>query len=564
MDGASTKSPPATRAISRNGNRPKLHTPAAAITRPKRKTTPHGLRIAAIDIGTNSLHMVIVEIAEDLTFKSLASSKDLTQLGASALVHHHLNKRAMQHTLDVLARYQLMAKNLGCDVMLAYATSAVRESNNGGDFVLAAKKKLGLQIQVISALEEAHLIYLAVRQAIDLSAAANGNGPSLIVDIGGGSCELIVGTNTKATMLESFKLGAARLTETFIKSDPISKRDLESLEKHIRKTFKPSIEKIREQNIHRVIGTSGTMENLARMCIHQYGEEAVRERLTTIMTRRDFEEVQKRVIRLPLHERRKLPGLDPGRAEQITAGATVVGTLFDKLDIKQIEVCDRALREGMIIDYMQTHWPKIRLAVQIRDPRRRSVFELGRRCNFNEKHASQVARLALDLFDQLKPLHKLGPEERELLEYAALLHDIGWHIGHSGHHKHSLYLIKNGDLEGFAIRELDIIANVARYHRKSMPKKSHPDYTMLDEDAQDLVWQLSSFMRIADALDRGHYCNVLDLRTILRKDSISILLQTTTDPELELWAARLKGDMFTATFNRELHLSAQIKQRRRS
>jgi exopolyphosphatase/guanosine-5'-triphosphate,3'-diphosphate pyrophosphatase len=218
----------------------------------------------------------------------------------------------------------------------------------------------------------------------------------------------------------------------------------------------------------------------------------------------------------------------------------------------------------MIIDYMQTHWPKIKLSVQIRDPRRRSVFELGRRCNFNEKHATQVARLALDLFDQLKPLHKLGAEERELLEFAALLHDIGWHIGHSGHHKHSLYLIKNGDLEGFSIRELDIIANTARYHRKSMPKKSHPDYVMLDDEAKERVWQLSSFVRIADALDRGHYNNVLNLRTILRKDSVSILLQTTTDPELELWAARLKGDMFTATFHRELHLSAQIKKRRRS
>jgi exopolyphosphatase/guanosine-5'-triphosphate,3'-diphosphate pyrophosphatase len=267
-------------------------------------------------------------------------------------------------------------------------------------------------------------------------------------------------------------------------------------------------------------------------------------------------------VRTPLEDRRRLPGLDPGRADQITAGALLVNHLFDKLEMKEIEVCDRALREGMIIDYMQTHWPKVRLSVQIRDPRRRSVFELGRRCNFDEKHALQVARLGLGLFDQLQPLHHLGPVERELLEYACLLHDIGWHIGHSGHHKHSLYLIKNGDLEGFSPNELDILANVARYHRKSLPKKSHPDFVALDPRSRDLVWHLASFLRIADALDRGHYGNVKDLRTICRKRSVSILLGTAADPELELWAARLKGDMFRATFDRELHLTAKILRKR--
>ena len=252
----------------------------------------------------------------------------------------------MMHTLEVLARYQRIAANLDCDVVLAYATSALRESTNGGDFVMAARKQLGLQIQVISAQEEAHLIYLAVRQAIDLSSHPNGegSGPSLIVDIGGGSCELIVGTNSKPLLLESFKLGAARLTELFVQSDPISRKNLEALEKHIRKTLKPSIEAIRGHDVQRVIGTSGTMENLARMCIFQHGEEAVRQRLTTEMTRGDFEIVYKKLLRLPLAERRKLPGLDAGRAEQIPAGAVLVRHLLEKLDIGQIEVCDRAAR----------------------------------------------------------------------------------------------------------------------------------------------------------------------------------------------------------------------------
>jgi exopolyphosphatase/guanosine-5'-triphosphate,3'-diphosphate pyrophosphatase len=500
--------------------------------------------------------MVIVEVTDTLAFKILSSDKDLTQLGSAALVHHRLTKRAMAYTLDVLARYQRIAAGLDCDVVLAYATSAVRESANGGDFVLAAKKQLGLNIQVISAHEEAHLIYLAVRQAIDLSNHPGGVGPSLIIDIGGGSCELIVGTHAKPLFVESFKLGASRLTQQFVTSDPISRRDQEHLEKHIRKTLKPAIEEIKKHDVKRVIGTSGTMENLAAVCVLQHGDEVVRHRLLTQMTRDDFEHVCRRLLRLSTAERRHVPGLDPGRADQIVAGALVVGHLFDRLEIDHIDVCDRALREGMIIDYMQTHWPKVKLSVEFRDPRRRSVFELGRRCNFDEKHALHVATLALALFDGLKDVHGLGPRERELLEYAALLHDIGWHIGRSGHHKHSQYLIKNGDLEGFSPHELDVLANTARYHRKSAPKKSHPDYVALDAPSRALVCRLASLLRIADGLDRGHYGNVTALRTIARRDTVSVLVETHADPALELWAARLKGDMFQKTFDRHVKFSA--------
>ncbi len=503
--------------------------------------------------------MVIVEVTDSLSFRTLSSDKDLTNLGAAALVHHRLSKRAIDHTLDALARYQRIATGLDCDVILAYATSAVRESSNGGDFVQAARQRLGLRIQVISAQEEAHLIYLAVKQAIDLgsSQGTGGGGPSLIVDIGGGSCELIVGTNERPILVESFKLGASRLSQQFVHSDPIDRKDRDRLESHLRKTLKPTFEKIKELRPQRVIGTSGTMENLVSMAIAQHGAEVARHRLLTQMTREDFEDVYKRLIRMTLSERKHISGLDPGRADQITAGAMLVEHLFDRLDISHIDVCDRAVREGMIIDYMQTHWPKVKLSVQIRDPRRRSVFELGRRCNFDEKHAMQVTGIGLALFDSLQSMHRMTPHDRELLEYASILHDVGWHIGHSGHHKHSQYLIKNGDLEGFSPNELDIIANAARYHRKSPPKKSHSDYTALNPDDRDRVWKLAGILRIADGLDRGHYGNVVHLKTIVRDDTISIRIFTQSDPELELWGANHKTDMFEKIFDRRTKFSAQ-------
>ena len=523
-----------------------------------RKSTPHGLRIAAIDIGTNSLHMVIVEVTETMGFKVLSSEKELTQLGGDSLVRHILPRSAMTHTLGILSRYMRVARGLECDRIRAFATSAVRESSNGGDFVLMAKDQLGLDIRIISSQEEARLIYLAVRQAVGLE-----NGPALIIDIGGGSTELIVGTPEKALLLESRKLGASRLTQEFIQHDPPTKGELRNLHKHIYSTLKGVIARIRGLHPVKFIGTSGTLENLAAICVGQHGEDVVRHRVISEMRREDFKIMHRKLIRSTMKERLKIPGLDAGRAGQIIAGAMLVDYLFEQLEIPVIEISDRAMREGMIIDYMQTHWPKVRLSVEIAEPRRRSVIELGRRCNYDESHHRQVTKLALSIFDQTRRLHHLGHQAREWLEFAAMLHDIGWHIGHSGHHKHSYYLIKNGDLEGFSPVELEIIGNTARYHRRSMPKKSHPDYMSLTIAERSIVDKLAAILRIADGLDRGHYNNVQAVRVSRHGRSMTFALTTQADPELELWAARHKADMFGQVYKMNIAFTARRVRNRK-
>ena len=520
-----------------------------------RHSTPHGLRIAAIDIGTNSLHMVIVEVTATMGFKVLSSEKELTQLGRESLVRHILPRPAMTHTLGVLSRYMRVAQSLECDRVLAFATSAVRESVNGGDFVLMAKTQLGLDIRVISSQEEARLIYLAVRQAVGME-----EGPALIIDIGGGSAEFIVGTPEKALLLESRKLGASRLTQQYIQHDPPTRGELRELNKHIHTTLKGLISRIRSLHAAKFIGTSGTLENLAAMCVEQHEQHVARHRVNSEMRYEDFEIIYRRLIRSTMKERLKMPGLDPGRAAQIIAGAELVNYLFEQLNIPIIEISDRAMREGMIIDYMQTHWPKVRLSVEITEPRRRSVIELGRRCNYDEAHHQQVAKLALSIFDQTKRLHHLDSRAREWLEYAALLHDIGWHIGHSGHHKHSYYLIKNGDLEGFSPVELEIIGNVARYHRRSMPKKSHDAYMSLTLAERAVVDKLAAILRVADGLDRGHYKNVQLVRMALRNRKAIFALTTQADCELERWAARHKADMFEKVFKVQVEFSARQKK----
>ncbi|MGC8552876.1 MAG: Ppx/GppA phosphatase family protein [Phycisphaerae bacterium] len=526
------------------------HPPRLRRTAAPRRPSPHGLRIAAIDIGTNSLHMVVVEVTQQLGFKVLSSEKDLTKLGHSALVKHVLTRSSMEHTLSVLGRYRRIAQQLECDRILAYATSAVRESVNGGDFVQAAKERLGMDVHVISSSEEARLIYLAVRQGVDFQ-----DQPVLIVDIGGGSAEFIVGTAQKALMLESRKVGASRLTQQFVHSDPISRRDLRALQKHIKKLLRPVLRRAKELGVRRIIGTSGTMENLAAMCAGLHGEEETRRRILSRMLREDFDDIFTELLQMDVDERRGIAGLDPGRAEQILAGAAVVNYVFEQINAPAIDVSDRAMREGMIIDYMQTHWPKVRLSVEVQDPRRRSVIELGRRCNYDEKHHQQVSRLAMELFNQLKRVHHLPDKYRELLEYAALGHDLGWHIGHSGHHKHSYYLLKNGDLEGFAPLEIDIIANVARYHRRSFPKKSHEAYMSLAPAERTVVCKLAALLRLAEALDRGHWGNVRALHSRITATAVSVRILTQADPELELWAARHKADMFENVFGRTVRIS---------
>jgi exopolyphosphatase/guanosine-5'-triphosphate,3'-diphosphate pyrophosphatase len=476
-------------------------------------------------------------------------------LGSAALVRHRLTRTAMNHTYQVLDRYQTIARRLDSDVVLAFATSAVRECANGPDFVALLKLDLGLNIQVISSQEEARLIYLAVRQAVDLSDAER---PSLIVDIGGGSAEFILATPEKPILLQSRKLGASRLTQQFLTSDPPKKGELKALKKHIENELRMILPQVKACGTRRIIGTSGTMQNLVAMCLLQHGEENVRHRVLTEMTRDDFEQVYDRLLSSTPEQRERMPGLDPGRADQIIAGAVLVKYLFDELDADRIEVCDRAMREGMIIDYMQTHWPKVKLSVQVRDPRRRSVIELGRRCNYNEAHGLQVAKLSLSIFDQMKKVHGLGDQERELLDYAATLHDIGWHIGHSGHHKHSQYLIENGDLDGFSPNEIGVIGNIARYHRKSPPKKSHASYMALPADARETVRKLAAILRIADGMDRGHYGNVTEVRLIRRRRSVTFKLTCQADPELELWGGRQKTDMFEDVFGMRPTFTAKV------
>jgi exopolyphosphatase / guanosine-5'-triphosphate,3'-diphosphate pyrophosphatase len=512
---------------------------------------PHGpeFRIAAIDVGSNSLHMVVAQADPDGSLTTLWRMKEMVGLGRISFPSRRLSNDAMNRAISTLRRFQQAARARGCEKILAVATSAVREAENGGDFLREARRELGLQVKVVSARDEARLIYLGVRHAIDL-----GHRPHFILDIGGGSVEFIVADGSRAQLLESRKLGAARMTAKFVGTDPISPADLKALSGHYDKELAPLCENILALKPVAAIGTSGTMENLAAMCA------AIDKKENTGAIQRDaLSRLLMRLIESRAKDRATMSGLDDQRKDQIIAGALLVSELLRRLNMPEIRLCKSALREGILLEYLARHLPELSVRREVPDPRRRSVLDLARRCDWHQSHSEHVARLCLELFDALRPMHGLGTEQRELIEYGALLHDIGWHIARERHHKHSQYLILHGDLKNFTREEIRIIANIARYHRKAKPKSSHKAFARLSAQGRRVVGIGAALLRIADGLDRSHSGAVSGLSCRITRKRVEITLKSRGDAELELWAARSKRDFFDAVFSRSLRFKVAPK-----
>jgi exopolyphosphatase/guanosine-5'-triphosphate,3'-diphosphate pyrophosphatase len=480
--------------------------------------------------------MIIAQADADGGVTTLWRMKDHVGLGRMSFPSHRLSKEAMDAAITTLARFKQIAHQRQAEKIICVATSAVREAINGGDLIDRAHRELRLTVRAVSARDEARLIYQAVRHAIPL-----GDEPHLIIDIGGGSVEFIVGDQKRASILESRKLGAARISARYVKSDPISKDDLRALRKHYDSELSPVIEQIQHHPPVAAIGTSGTLENIAAMCGNAQQIE-----------RDAFDKLMGDLIDSDTKSRAKIKGLDDQRKDQIVAGAVLVGEIFERLSLKKITICPAALREGILLEYLHRHTPELEIRRDIPEPRRRAILDLARKYDWHQRHSEHVTMLCLALFDQLKSLHGLGADERELIEYAALLHDIGWHISGKSHHKHSMYLITHGKLKDFKKEEINIIANIARYHRKGPPKKKHPLYSELSARAKAVVDVGAALLRIADGLDRSHASVIKALHCRTDDKKTKCTLEARTDPELEIWGATRKRDWFEEVFDRKI------------
>src|SRR6059058_4822575 len=497
------------------------------------------MRIAAIDIGTNSVHMIVVQVRPDLSFEVIDREKEMVRLGAGGLDGRKLTPDAMHAALQVLSKFRRLAESHRVDQVIAVATSATREAENGGEFLQTVTQQTGIRPRVISGTEEARLIHLAAVYGISVPGAV-----AVVIDIGGGSVEVTRGVGPAIELGKSFKLGVIRLTERFVKSDPLEPRDERKLVRHIQNESGKYLDQIARAGFDRVIGTSGTILSLGSVAAASDGRPAGGSLRNRRIPAKQIRRVRKELVSLSLEKRLRVQGLEPRRADLAVAGAVLLDEILRRLGADEITLCDLSLREGLVLDYIARHRKEIAQADRYPDVRRRSVFELAERCNYWPAHSQHVARLAIGLFDQTRAIHGLTDREREWLEYAAILHDIGVHISYEGHHKHSYYLVKNGDLHGFEPDEIEAIALVARYHRQATPKRRHDGYVGPRRRTRRTVRTLAAILRLAESLDRSHAQTIAGLELHDRGDDDLLQLRTTGDAELELWAAARHGAPF--------------------
>jgi exopolyphosphatase / guanosine-5'-triphosphate,3'-diphosphate pyrophosphatase len=515
--------------------------------------------LAAIDIGTNSIHTVIVQIKPDLpAFSIVGREKDTVRLGDRDKATGNLTEDAMVRSIEALQRHQAIAKSLGATQIIAVATSATREAPNGRAFIDRIDAELGLQVDLISGQEEARRIYLGVLSGIEFN-----NMPRIMIDIGGGSTELILGDSEEPRTLSSTKVGAVRLSVELVKTDPISDAEFNYLQAYVRGQLERPIDDIKAQikagEKPQMVGTSGTIETVSMII--------AREKTGTLPSRlhgfklnlKDVKALIQKLRRLNNSDRAQLAGMSERRAEIIIPGAVVLQEAMLMLGMDSLTFCERSLREGVIVDWMLTHGLiEDRLCYQS-SIKERSTLKIADKYGVDVVHSQQVARFATEIFDYMQAvrLHQLDEDARRYLWSAAILHNSGHFVSHSSHHKHSYYLIRYGELLGYNELEIEIIANIARYHRKSMPKKKHDTYQNLPKSHRLMIAQLGAILRVAIALDRRMIGAVdriaCDFQPAAREFRITFWPSSWSDDcSLEQWSLNFKKSWFENEFNVKL------------
>ena len=497
-------------------------------------------RIAAIDLGTNTIRVVVAEVESDGSYRVLDEEREMTRLGRGLDRSGRLGRSPMERSLEALCKMRAIADGFGVAHLRVVATSAVREASNGAAFRKEAQRRCGVRIEVISADEEAHLAFRSVNRHFQLDQQS-----AAVVDIGGGSLEVVLVAGGVINQVHSLPLGAVRLTERYAQSDPISDKHWKKLRKAIDRAIKDEIGRP-PFTPEIMVGSGGTFTNIGEMI--QYEREG---RLTHIrgyaVTRSDLQRLLDRLRESPLAERRRISGLNPKRADIILAGATAVARLAKRLGTPRILVNDRGIRDGILLATIEEMGLAGGAAVPPQN-RLQWVREFARKCRSNERHCDHVAMLAVQMFDQLQEAYELPSAGRDILEAGALLHDIGYLVNHAGHHKHAYHLIMHGDLRGFSPGEIELIANVARYHRRARPKNAHEQFRRLDKSDRLLVRQLSGILRIAEGLDRAHAQIVKGVRCKIGDDRVRVLVEAKGDPRVELADASRKRGLFERTF----------------
>jgi exopolyphosphatase/guanosine-5'-triphosphate,3'-diphosphate pyrophosphatase len=507
------------------------------------------MRLAALDLGSNSFHLLVADVHPDGTFESITREKEMLRLGDEVSRYGRITDASIEHAIDTIRRFKRIADADGAIDIIAKATSAIRSAENGSEVVDEIEDATGVDVEVISGLEEARLIFAAIRASVVIAPA-----PALCIDIGGGSVEFMVGDASAMRWSTSEHLGVGRLTAELVQNDPPSKGDRRRLEERIRSTLEALEPDVAAFAPRMAVGSSGTLNDLARMVTAARTGEVPATSNGLRILRGDFLALHDKIMRSKTSERRRMPGLEEQRAELLPAGSMLLAVAMDVFGLDELTTSDWALREGIVLDAVRTHDPDD-WSDDPRALRRAGVAGLARRCNSAPEHTRHVVRLALSLFDQTQDLHRLGPFDREMLEYAVMLHDIGQHVSRKGHHRHAAYLVENAQLRGFSPDEVALLAALVRHHRRGDPKASEPRMAALDAEDRERVRKIVALLRVADGLDRGRQGVVERVDVELGPQLVLLRIHARGDAELECWGARRKRDLFERVFDRELELA---------
>ena len=515
-----------------------------------------GRVVAFIDIGTNSVRLLLVRINPNGSYLPLTKQKETVRLGDKEFIDKIIQPKAIERAVVVCKKFMELARAYGAEEVLAVATSATRDASNKVQLLEMLKREANLEVCTISGNEEARLIYLGVSSGLRL-----GHSKALFIDIGGGSTEVSIGDQTNCDFLHSFNLGAIRLTNMFLPDEkgPVSEERYNQIKEYVQSKAADVIKELSKHRIDFAIGSSGTIENLAKIAFVY-----LRKPIPESYEKLDYEDLKK-IVRamsaLPLEERRKFPGINSQRADIIIAGAAIIETFMEELGLSEIKVSKYGLREGLLVDYISKS--EFSYMITQMSVRKRSIMQLGLTCNFDEEHAHTVTRLALELFDSIEALgiYEFEESERELLEYGATLHDIGTFLSYDTHQVHAYHLIRESNLPGFQPEEVEIIANLAYFHRKNVPKKKHPNLSGLSKEAIKTIKVLSSLLRIAEGLDRSHTGVISHVRFyIASTDNLVLEMHADRECQLEIWEVEKQKKQFMKIFGYTLQSKVIIKQ----
>ncbi len=548
----------------------RLGHPTAGLGARERDGDPSAMpALAAIDVGSNSIHMIVVAPEANGSYRVLGREREMVRLGRSAFglsgSGGELSEQAMEDGLLALVKMITLASLRGAGRIVAVATSAVREARNGEEFLGRVRAQTGIEVQRLSGEDEGALIYRAVREVVDLGSGGSGGGSAVIVDVGGGSTEWVTARDGELESVASLALGSLRCSAMISgpvigekAADPPGPRSIERLRRAIRARLAEEIGEIPKRKVGLLVATSGTAVCCADLIAHfaappRTAPPVVAARAPKSGLRacklRDLSGLFQRLSRMSRAEIAALPSVGPPRAESLLAGAILLEELARHAGVGRFLVSDRALREGLVLAALGQPIPR---GADPDDLRRRQVLRLAERTESVLPHSLQTARLAVRLFDLTTSLHGLGRREREWLEYAALLHDIGYSIHYQKHHEHSFYLIRNAALDAFDPSEVEIVALVARFHRGSAPKPGHPALAGAKPWQQKTIRTLAALLRVADALDRTHASRVEQIFCSIRPKRVKLEVISPYAVDLELEAALAHGRLFEKVFDRRL------------